>query len=111
MGTENASKGIAGHFPEIIRRLPEYEGRFPARKLAAKDCDVLFGAYPAGTEIPAHSHDTENVGVITKGRLVLEMDGATTTYGAGEWYHIPAGREHAARFPEDTADIEFWFQP
>ena len=105
------TQNIGDYFPEIIRRLPKFEGQFPANKLTAEGCDVLFGAYPAGTEIPAHSHDTENVGVITKGRLLLDMDGETREYGPGDWYRIPAGREHAARFPEATADIEFWFQP
>ena len=36
--------------------------------------------------------------------------GATvTSYGPGDWYHVPAETEHAARFDTDSAEIEFWF--
>lgn len=97
------------YYPELIRNLPNFEGRFAATRLEAKNCEVLFASYPAGTVIEAHSHDTENVGVITKGELILTMAGKTQRIGAGEWYHVPANQEHAAEFPADTAEIEFWF--
>lgn len=101
---------LANYYPELIRQLPEYAGRFEANRLEAKGCDVLFATYPAGTVIDVHSHDTENVGVITKGVLLLTMDGETQRIEAGDWYHVPANKEHAAEFPEDTAEIEFWFR-
>ena len=101
---------LDSYYPELIRNLPEFEGRFEAFRLEAKGCDVLFASYPAGTVIEPHRHDTENVGIITKGRLRLTMDGKTSTISAGEWYHVPAGAEHAAEFKVDTAEIEFWFR-
>ena len=30
-------------------------------------------------------------------------------YGPGDWYHVPARAEHAARFETETSEIEFWF--
>ncbi|MGB3294115.1 MAG: cupin domain-containing protein [Phormidesmis sp.] len=99
------------HFPRQLQSLPEFEGPFEAFKLAAKGCDVLFASYPAGTEIPPHAHDTDNVGVITQGQLVLIVDGEETRYGVGDWYHVPAQAVHAARFDEATSEIEFWFYP
>jgi quercetin dioxygenase-like cupin family protein len=101
---------LAEYFPEQIRELPAYEGQFDAFKLTAETCDVLFGIYPGGTVIEPHSHDTDNVGVITKGVLLLTMDGKTQRIEAGEWYFVPAGKPHAAEFPEDTADIELWIR-
>ncbi|MGI9249809.1 MAG: cupin domain-containing protein [Pseudohongiellaceae bacterium] len=98
------------YFPALIRQLPTYEGQFAANKLTAANCDVLFASYPAGSEVPPHTHPTENVGVITKGLLSLTMDGETRDYGPGDWYHIPTEREHSARFSKDTGTIEFWFQ-
>ena len=98
-------------YPELINRLPAFDGPFDARKLEARDCDVLFASYPAGTSIPEHQHDTENVGVITQGVLLLTMDGKQQRIAAGQWYHVPAGTPHAAEFPEATAEIEFWFKP
>ena len=100
---------MAGSYPDKIKQLPLYDGRFDAYKLSAKDSDVLFASYPAGTEIPAHTHDTDNHGVITKGELILLIDGETHRIGVGQWYHVPAHVEHAARFEVETDEIEFWF--
>ena len=51
--------------------------------------------------------------MISKGQLVLTVagpDGDTvTSYGPGDWYHVPAETEHAAQFDTDSAEIEFWF--
>ena len=100
---------LANYFPEQIRQLPAFEGQFDAFQLSAENCEVLFGIYPAGTVIESHSHETNNVGVITKGSLLLTMNGKTERIDAGSWYFVPAGVEHAAEFTEDTADIEIWF--
>jgi quercetin dioxygenase-like cupin family protein len=97
------------HFPKLLRDLPAFEGPFDAFKLEAKDCDVLFASYPQGTVIPPHNHDTENVGIITQGELILTVDGKESRYGVGEWYHLPAKVVHAARFEVETSEIEFWF--
>ncbi len=98
------------HFPELIRSLPEFDGRFDAYRLAADRCEVLFASYPAGTTIEPHTHPTRNVGVITEGELFLSVDGKERRYGVGEWYRIDANVEHAARFEVDTSEIEFWFE-
>ena len=97
------------HFPELLRRLPKFDGAFDAFKLAADNCDVLFASYPAGTRIEPHSHHTENVGIITEGELLLTIYGAERRFGVGDWYHIPRDIEHAAQFNTDTSEIEFWF--
>lgn len=97
------------HFPPQLRALPKFAGPFDAFKLEARNCDVLFASYPAGTSIPAHQHETENVGVITQGELILTLDGKETRYGPGQWYHVAARAVHAARFEKETSEIEFWF--
>jgi quercetin dioxygenase-like cupin family protein len=98
------------HFPKRLRSLPPFEGPFDAFKLEAKNCDVLFASYPKGTVIEAHTHETDNVGVITQGELILTQDGTETRYGVGDWYHVPAAKPHAARFEVETSEIEFWFR-
>ncbi len=100
---------MSGDYPERIKQLPLYDGRFDAYKLEAKDSDVLFASYPAGTNIPMHTHNTDNHGVITKGELILTMGGKEHRFAEGDWYHIPANVEHAARFEVETDEIEFWF--
>ena len=99
-----------GRFPPEIEALADFDGPFDAYKLEAQDCDVLFATYPAGTHIDPHRHDTNNVGVITKGQLILTIGNERTTYGPGDWYHVPAQVEHAADFEVDSAEIELWFR-
>ena len=72
------------HYPEQIRALPQFEGPFDAYITKAEHCDILFASYPPGTVIDPHTHDTDNVGVITQGELILTMDGNTE--------RIPVGR-------------------
>jgi quercetin dioxygenase-like cupin family protein len=99
----------AAFLPPLIRTLPPFDGPFDAFRLAAEGCEVLFATYPGGTTIDPHQHDTDNVGVITAGELLLTIDGVETRYRPGDWYHVPPGTEHGARFEQDTAEIEFWF--
>ena len=47
--------------------------------------------------------------MIIRGELILSMGGAESRYGPGDWYHVPPGTSHAARFDQDTAEIELWF--
>lgn len=101
---------MSDHFPERIRSLMPYVGRFEAFQIPTQDVDVLFASYPAGTSIEPHTHDTENCGVITKGTLILILDGQEQRFQPGDWYHLPPHTVHAARFEEDTAEIEFWFK-
>ncbi len=101
---------MSGKYPDKIKALPLYDGRFDAYKLEAKGSDVLFASYPAGTSIPFHTHDTDNHGVITRGELMLTMNGATMRVSVGEWYHVPANTEHSAEFEVETDEIEFWFR-
>ena len=101
---------MSAKYPDKIKALPLYDGRFDAHKLSAENCEVLFAAYPAGTSISPHSHETENHGIITRGELILTIDGEKQHYAAGEWYHVPANVEHAAEFVVETEEIEFWFE-
>ena len=98
------------HFPQQLRALPKFDGPFDAYKLTAQNCSVLFASYPSGTKIPPQTHDTDNVGVITQGELILMMDDKETRYTAGDWYHVPVRTVHAARFETETSEIEFWFK-
>ena len=99
----------ASRFPDRVRSLPPFEGSFDAFRLAAEGCDVLIASYRPGTMIQPHTHETENCGVVTRGAMVLTLEGREQRIGAGEWYRVPAGAVHAARFDEPTEQIEFWF--
>ena len=101
---------MSGKYPDKIKSLPLFDGRFDAYKLEAKNTDVLFASYPAGTSIPTHTHDTDNHGVITRGELILTVGGIVTIVATGDWYHVPANVEHSAFFEVETDEIEFWFR-
>ena len=100
---------MSGEYQDRIKSLPHYDGRFDAYKLEARESDVLFASYPAGTSIPRHTHETDNHGVITRGTLILSMNGEVKRFSVGEWYHVPANTEHSAKFEVETDEIEFWF--
>ena len=106
---------MAGKYPERIKALPVQKWQVDTSskyKLEAKNCDVLFASYQPGTSIPLHAHDDADVfGVITKGVIILTVDGKTTRHGVGEWYQIPPSAEHASVFEQETEEIEFWFKP
>ncbi len=70
--------------PKLLSDLPKFAGPFDAHKLQAEGCDVLFSSYPVGTVIRPHKHDAENVGIITKGSLLLTMAGKTARFEVGE---------------------------
>jgi quercetin dioxygenase-like cupin family protein len=95
--------------PDRIRKLPPFQGPFDAFRIGAAECEVLIASYPAGTEIDPHTHQTENCGVVTRGELILILDGRERRFAPGDWYHVPAGALHAARFDVPTSEIEFWF--
>lgn len=96
------------YFPPLLQSLPRFPGPLDAYLLKAPGTDVLLVSYPPHTDIPPHRHDTENVGVVTQGELLLMLDGTEQRIGTGEWYHIPAHVLHAARTQVATATIEFW---
>ena len=97
------------HFPQRLRSQPKFDGPFDAYKLAAGNCDVLMASYPAGTELETHTHETNNVGVITQGAMLITVDGEERRYEVGDWYEVTAGTPHSARTEVDTSEIEFWF--
>ena len=100
---------MAGRYPDKIRTMKPYDGRFDAYQLSAEGAEVLFASYPAGTTVPSHQHDTDNHGVIIRGKLILTMNGERERFGVGDWYHVPAHAEHAAEFEVETDEIECWF--
>lgn len=106
---------MAAKYPDRIKELPLQIGKVDTSgkyKLEAKDCNILFANYKAGTTIPLHKHDNADIyGVVTRGEITLTLDGKTSTYAVGEWYHIPVNTGHATKFEKDTDEIEFWFKP
>lgn len=53
---------MPGKYPDRIKALPIYDGRFDAYMLEANGSNILFASYPEGTLIPIHAHETDNYG-------------------------------------------------
>jgi hypothetical protein len=53
--------------PARIRELPLVGRHLQGHCLTAQDCEVLFVPCPAGSDLPPHTHDTDNVGVVLSG--------------------------------------------
>ena len=96
--------------PSSLLKLFTHHTRFDALKFDAEGAEIYVARYPAGTVIEPHSHPTENYGVITRGELVLITNGTEKRFGAGSWYHLDPNEVHAARFEQETEEIEFWFK-
>lgn len=95
--------------PARIRALPTTGKHVPAYQLKAPGCEVLFVAAAAGTTLPRHDHDTDNVTVVVSGETLLITDDGERRVGPGQWYETRAAEMHAIRFDVDTVQIELRF--
>jgi quercetin dioxygenase-like cupin family protein len=95
--------------PERIRQLPRQGAEVPGYRISAPGCDVLFVAAAAGSGVPPHVHETDNVTVIVSGAAVVTTDAGERRYGAGQWYQTSANEEHSVRFDRDTVQVELRF--
>ena len=64
------------------------------------------------TVVETHKHDTEQVGLVTKGSLVLVVAGEQRILTPGDTYRVPAGASHGARVFEEAAQVvAIWVPP
>ncbi|MBI4200906.1 MAG: cupin domain-containing protein [Chloroflexi bacterium] len=49
----------------------------------------------AGSQVPAHTHPHEQMGMVLKGRMTMVIEGESRDLRAGEVYLIPSGVEHS----------------
>jgi quercetin dioxygenase-like cupin family protein len=96
-------------FPETASRPSEIRWAFRRVQAGGEELRRPLCVVPGRHVIPPHSHETDNVGVITQGELILTLDGVESRYGPGDWYHVCARAIHSARFEVETSEIEFWF--
>lgn len=60
----------------------------------------------AGSVVPAHSHENEQVTYILEGALKFDIEGKEIIVRKGEVLHIPSNVVHAAEALEDTLDLD-----
>ncbi len=64
------------------------------------------------TVVESHKHDMEQIGVVTKGSLVMIIAGEQRILTPGDSYRVPPGATHGARVFEEAAQvIDVWSPP
>ncbi len=95
-------------FPPEIQALPKIEmpvSGVTGYCLQSKDRQVVFFQFDEGVSFPDHSHCHQR-GMIVTGEMIIEINGQSNLYQAGDIYHVPEGVKHRASFTRDTTLID-----
>ncbi len=65
----------------------------------------------AGSSLPVHTHQNEQMAHIISGRLILTIDGMPHECGPGETLTIAGGMPHSAEAREDTVVLDTFSPP
>ena len=96
------------------RDLPVVEPQAGVRRrlIPSDHATVAVSDLDPRTVVETHKHDTEQVGLVTKGSLVLVVAGEQRILTPGDTYRVPAGASHGARVFEEAAQvIAIWVPP
>jgi len=98
-------------FPKIIKDLPEADIQFKGVRGWISQGEnhqiVFFEIEPLG-EVPEHSHETPQWGIVVEGKMELTIDNDTEVYEKGDEYFIPAHVKHSAKFLTKFRAIDFF---
>jgi quercetin dioxygenase-like cupin family protein len=67
--------------------------------------------FEPGAEVPMHSHEHEQLGLVLEGMQALVVEGVAHELGPHEGYVLPGGVEHAAYCGPEGALVLDVFQP
>lgn len=67
--------------------------------------------FAAGSSLPIHMHQNEQMTHVVSGRLTMTLDGAPHECGPGETLTIPAGVPHDVQAREDTVALDTFSPP
>ena len=66
---------------------------------------VVFFIFEEGVSFPDHAHCDQR-GMVVSGEMVIEINGQTNLYQAGDFYQVPEGVKHRANFSQRTVLID-----
>ena len=78
--------------------------------LSNEEKQVVFFIFEEGVSFPDHAH-SEQRGILVSGEMVLEIEGKTNLYQAGDQYHVPEGAHHRANFSKRTVLVDMSDSP
>lgn len=95
-------------FPSEILALPQVEvpvAGVTGYSLCDEEKQVVFFLFDEGVTMPDHAH-CEQHGLVISGEMVMEVEGKTNLYTAGDHYRVPEGVPHRASFSKPTLVID-----
>jgi len=78
--------------------------------LSNDEKQVVFFIFEEGVSFPDHAH-AEQRGILVSGEMVLEIEGQTNLYEAGDQYLVPEGSHHRANFSKRTVLVDMSAAP
>ncbi len=87
-------------FPKVITDMPEAEIPFDGVHgwiAQGENHQLVFFEIDPSAEVPEHSHEYAQWGVVLDGEMELTIDGETQVYGKGQDYIIPPHARHSAK--------------
>lgn len=102
-----------GLLPEEVLSLPIVEIPIDgATGFCLKDDEkqVVFFVFEEGVSFPDHSHCAQR-GTVIDGEMILEVEGRTNLYQAGDHYHVPEGVNHRTVFSKRTVLVDMSDDP
>jgi quercetin dioxygenase-like cupin family protein len=103
---------LANEFPTVITALPEAD--IPSLKdarawiLQGEKHQLIFFEMQPSTQVPEHSHNYPQWGMLIEGEMKLTINGKTKTIKKGDDYLIPTQAKHKATFTTKTRVIDLF---
>lgn len=102
------SQQIENIFPPEILSLPQVA--IPVSGVAGyclqnDEKQVVFFVFDEGVSFPDHSHCDQR-GIVISGEMIIEIEGKSNLYQAGDHYHVPNDVSHRSSFSQKTVLID-----
>lgn len=107
----NVKSTHLGSFPEVIALLPEADIQIKGVRawiLQGEKHQLVFFEMEPSAQVPEHSHDYAQWGIMIKGKMELVIEGKPRICEKGDEYVIPAKAKHYAKFLERSRVIDFF---
>jgi len=98
-------------FPELILDLPEADIPFEGVKgwiAQGESHQMVFFEMKPFSQVPEHSHESPQWGIVVEGRMELTINDKTEVYEKGDEYFIPAHTKHSARFLSECRVVDYF---
>jgi len=98
-------------FPKVITDLPEADIAVKGVKgwiSQGENHQIVFLEIEPRTEMPEHSHNSPQWGVVVEGKMELTIGNKAMIYEKSDEYFIPAHTKHSARFLSKFRSIDFF---